>query len=124
MMKLLCWSLQLLVLTVWVGCSVLNIPRWDPREYNELITIAAESSRGFCSQEQIDHLTALTRHLRLYSAYLPDNEKIAAGAVALDTTALELTPAGKVSATYCQLKLKTIHVMATTLAQAAGGKPK
>lgn len=105
------------------GCSVLLIPHWDPREYNELVTIAAESSRGFYDKEQVDHLTALTRHLRLYTLYLPNNENIAAGAAILDKTAQELTK-GKVGETYCQLKLKNIHLMAVTLAQAAGGKPK
>lgn len=113
-----------LIVLLSFGCSVLLVPHWDPREYNELVNVAAESSHGMCTQEQVDRLTALTGHLKIYTAFLPNNENIAAGVAQLDATVQELAPSGRVGSTFCQLKLKAIYSMTLTLTQAAGGKPK
>lgn len=105
------------------ACSVLQVPHWDAREYNELVTIAAESQYGMCTQEQVDRLTALSRHLLIYSAFIPHNTLIASGVGQMNETIKELAPSGRVGSTFCQLKLKAIHNMALALTQAAGGKP-
>lgn len=106
------------------GCQVLFVPTWQEREYNDLIEIAAESTRGTCSVQQTQKLLDLSTHLVLYTEYLPHNTKLNTGAVKLDKMIQELyalpQPIGRV---YCTFKLRIIHAMATSLAAASGSKP-
>lgn len=104
------------------GCSVLLVPHWNATEYNELVTIAAESSRGTCQTEQVETLSKLSTHLRHYSEFLPNNELMASGVAQMDTTIQTLNTGGLIGSTFCSLKLRTIHTMATSLAKASGEK--
>jgi len=118
----ICMGLQLVVLTVVLGCSTIFVPHWNATEYNDLVTIAAESSRGTCQTEQVETLSKLSTHLRHYSEFLPNNELMAAGVAQMDTTIQTLNTGGIIGSTFCSLKLRTIHTMATSLAKASGEK--
>lgn len=105
------------------GCSILFVPTWQEREYNELIHIAALSLRGTCSPLQNQELLDMSTHLVFYTQYLPNNTKINIGAVNMDKTIQELYAMPQpISQVFCTFKLRIIHAMATTLAEASGSK--
>jgi cell division protein YceG involved in septum cleavage len=125
-MKTILVTVMILMLS---GCSLFFIPVFDSKEYDTLIEIAASSSRGTCTTEETAHLARLTNYLRYYTEYLPHNDRIHLGVMELQHTVdslhaqtlresldLPITP------TYCALRLRVIHRMATTLAFAAGSK--
>lgn len=116
--------MKLLFLAMFLlsGCSVLMVPHWSATEYNDLVTIAAESSRGTCQPEQVESLSVLSSHLRYYSEFLPNNKLMAEGTAQMDATIQELAIGGRIGSTFCSLKLRSIHTMAKALAEASGGK--
>jgi hypothetical protein len=105
------------------GCSILNLPTYNESEYAQLIDIAVVSSVSNCKTEEVERLLTLSHHVLFYSAYLPHNEHIAKGVAEMDKTVQSLTQAQPESV-YCHLKLRAITDMATTLADAAGGKTR
>jgi hypothetical protein len=109
------------------GCSIISVPEWSETEYNELVTIAAVSSSGVCTVEQTERLFELSRHLKFYTASLPDNKLIAEGANNMLSTVDALNREahqGTVSRMYCSLELNTIMQMANAMSRASGKKPK
>lgn len=106
------------------GCSVLIVPHWNATEYDNLVTIAAESAGGKCESEQVQTLSQLSRHVKYYSEFLPNNTLMASGVSQMDETIQELNTGGRIGSAYCSLKLRTIHTMAKALAEASGGKPQ
>jgi hypothetical protein len=122
---------SMLILPFWYGCSIISLPTYSESEYTQLIEISASTAHGSCSPAQTEHLADVSNHLYFYSTYQPHNELMAEGVAAMDKSIQNLnqrTHPGSVeppiSDTYCQLKLRVINSMATTLAQAAGGKSK
>jgi hypothetical protein len=65
----------------------------------------------------------MSTHLVLYTRYLPNNTKMNIGVIVMDKTIQELyalpQPIGQI---YCTFKLRLIHAMATSLAEASGSK--
>lgn len=113
------------VIVVFVaGCSIITPPTYHETEYSNLIEIAAEASEGVCSDAQKERLAALALRSTLYSKYLPHNELMAEGTEKLNETVEALRSNKAPSPSYCQLKLRLIKTMATTLAGAVGGKSK
>jgi hypothetical protein len=106
------------------GCSILTPPTYQEFEYANLIEIAAVASEGECSVEQRARLANLSVRSALYSKYLPHNELMAEGTAKLDESAQNLKSSTTFSPAFCQLKLRVIKSMATTLAGAVGGKSK
>lgn len=115
-------TLMCLVILV-VGCSYLAVPKYDATEYQTLIQIAVQSDHGTCTVEQTTALVTLSTFLKYYTEYLPHNDLMWEGAVELDASirGLHTTPQ-PYTPRYCELRLKLIHTMATTLAQASGSK--
>lgn len=107
-----------------VGCSIISPPNYHEAEYANLIEIAAEASQGLCSVEQKERLANLALRSALYSKYLPHNEIMAEGTEKMDETIQNLKSMSAPSPAFCQIKLHIIKTMATTLAEAAGGKTK
>ena len=106
-----------------MGCSYLAVPQYDATEYQTLIQIAAHSDQGTCTVEQTTHLVTLSTFLKYYTEYLPHNDLMWEGAIELDASIRGLHTAPQpYTATYCTLRLRLIHTMATTLAQASGSK--
>jgi hypothetical protein len=118
-------KLLLLCALLLTGCSVVFVPTYHETEFNELVTIAAQSSRGTCDVEQTTKLLDLTTHLKYYTELSPHNAKINDGVVELDTVVRELAEKPQpIGQTYCSLKLRIINKMALTLGAASGGKPQ
>lgn len=115
--------LLFLILPFWYGCSVLNIPTYNQGEYAQYVEIAASAAEGKCEPAENARLSALSARVVVYSTHLPHNDLIADGAGLMHTTILTLKLA-PVDSGYCHLKLRTITAMATTLADAAGGKTR
>jgi hypothetical protein len=105
------------------GCSIITLPTYNESEYAQLIDIATLASESHCKLEETIQLEKLSNRLVFYSAYLPHNEKIAEGTVEMNKTIHTLQPLAPDS-TLCHMKLRIITSMATTLADAAGGKPR
>ena len=116
--------LLLLPMLLLVGCAIINPPTYHEPEYSNLIEIAAEASDGVCSVEQKERLSNLTLRSALYSKYLPHNELMAEGTEQLAEAVQTLKNSTSTSPSFCQLKLRLIKNMATTLAGAVGGKSK
>ena len=112
-----------LILPLWYGCSVLNIPTYNQAEYAQFVEIAASAAESKCEPAENARLSALSARAVIYSTHLPHNDLIADSAELMHTTILTLKLA-PVDSGYCHLKLRTITAMATTLADAAGGKTR
>jgi len=117
-------TVLLCVLLFLSGCAIITPPTYHETEYSNLIEIAAVSSKGVCTPEQTEKLANLSTRAALYSKYLPNNELMEEGTALMDKSihSLSLTPSP--SLVYCSLKLRAIKNMATTLAEAVGGKTK
>jgi hypothetical protein len=106
------------------GCSIITLPTYHEAEYAQLIEIAALSSEGICTPDQVHQLSELSTRAQLYSKYLPNNELMAQGTEQMDKTIQTLKTIEAPTLGYCSMKLRIIKHMATTLAQAVGGKPR
>lgn len=117
-------TLTLMCLVILVmGCSYLAVPKYDATEYQTLIQIATHSDMGDCGVEQTTTLLTLSTFLKYYTEYLPHNELTWEGVVELDTSIRNLSTSPRpITPTYCGLRLRVIHTMATSLAQASGSK--
>jgi len=105
------------------GCSVLLVPTWQEREYNELVQIAAMSTTSTCSQEENLELLNLSTHLVLYTEFLPHNEQIHKGMVLLHGTIQSLIELPQpISPTMCTFKRRIIRAMSRSLASASAEK--
>lgn len=109
---------------VATGCSIITPPTYHEAEYAQLIEIAALSSEGICTPDQVQQLATLTIRAQLYSKYLPHNELMAEGTEQMDKTVQSLRTTESPTLGYCRMKLRIIKQMATTLAQAVGGKQR
>jgi hypothetical protein len=119
-MKLFLFCAALLL----TGCSVVFVPTYHETEFNDFVTIAAQSARGTCDVEQTTKLLDLSTHLLYYTELLPNNSKLHSGVVELDASVRELFEHSQpVSPMFCSLKLRLINKMALTLGAASGGKP-
>lgn len=115
--------LAVIVLSLSImSCGVISIPQFDSVEYGELVQIAVESSDGTCQTDQTEKLSALSKHLKFYTLYLPNNTLTAESVARMDVTIQELHGKREINPTFCTLKLRTIHFMATELARVSGGK--
>lgn len=110
------------MLLIMSGCAIISPPRYHESEYAYFIEIAALASESTCTIEERHRFTQLANRASLYSANLPNNELMAKGADALWTSVVELEQAKTVTPVFCQLKLRIVKEIATTLATAAGGK--
>ena len=116
-------TFMLAVALLLSGCSVLMVPHWNEREYNELTVVAAVSSSGTCSSEQTKQLSNLSKHLLYYTAYLPNNKTLNEGVVEMDKTIQELHATSQpIGGVFCSFRLRVINAMATSLAEASGRK--
>jgi len=106
------------------GCGYVVVPHWDNTEYNDLVSVAALSSKGDCSVEQRDKLSEITTHALYYSKFLPANDLTHEGIAQMNKTVQELNDAPKVSQAFCDIRLRAIHLMSTSMAKAVGGKPR
>jgi len=106
------------------ACAIIAPPKYHEAEYSYYIEIAAQTSESTCTVEERRRLVQLANRAARYSANLPNNELIASGGVNLWESLLELNQAQSVTPTFCQLKLRIVREIATTLAQTAGGKPQ
>jgi hypothetical protein len=111
-----------LIVLLSFGCSIVTPPTYHETEYVNYIEIAIAASEGICNSDETQKLAALSTRAGLYSAYLPNNELMARGAEQLDKTIQTLRGVEAPSMSYCTMKLRIIKGMATTLAEAAGGK--
>lgn len=109
---------------VAVGCSIITPPTYHETEYANYIEIAIASSEGICNSDETQKLAALSTRAGLYSKYLPNNDLMAQGADLMDKSIQSLRANQDPSKNYCQMKLRIIKQMATTLAEAAGGKQR
>lgn len=106
------------------GCSIITPPTYHETEYGNYIEIAITASEGICNSDETQRLAALSLRANLYSKYLPNNDLMAQGADQMDKSIQSLRANQDPSKNYCQMKLRLIKQMATTLAEAAGGKPQ
>jgi hypothetical protein len=116
-------GIGIFVVTV-AGCSIITPPTYHDSEYSNYIDIAVAASEGICNSDETQKLAALSTRAGLYSKYLPNNELITQGAEQMDKSIQTLRANDAPSKGYCQMKLRVIKQMATTLAEAAGGKPR
>jgi hypothetical protein len=118
-------SLEFLFALLLTGCSAVFVPTYHEAEFNELVTIAAQSARGTCDVAQTQTLQSLTTHLRFYTELSPNNSKLYGGVMDLSATVDELAEKPQpISQTYCSFKLRMINKMARVLGEASGGKPQ
>lgn len=118
-------SLAVMFALLLSGCSVAFVPTYHETEFNELVTIAAQSTRGTCDVEQTTKLLDLSTHLLYYTELSPNNTQLHSGAVELDASVRELFDHTQpMSPIFCSLKLRLINKMALTLGAASGGKPQ
>jgi hypothetical protein len=104
---------------------VVFVPTYHETEFNDLVTIAAQSARGTCDVEQTTKLLDLSTHLLYYTELLPNNTKLHSGVVAMNESVKELFDHTQpISPIFCSLKLRLINKMALTLGAASGGKPQ
>lgn len=106
------------------GCAIITPPIYHETEYENYIEIAIAASEGICNSDETQKLAALSTRAGLYSKYLPNNELMAQGAEQMDKTIRTLRAAEAPAMSYCTMKLRIIKGMATTLAEAAGGKQR
>lgn len=119
-MKLLVLAFVLLL----AGCSIITPPAYHEVEYGNYIEITIAASEGICNSDETQKLAALSTRAGLYSKYLPNNELMAQGAEQMDKSIQTLRANDAPSKGYCTMKLRMIKQMASTLAEAAGGKPR
>ena len=113
-----------LVMLMVAGCSIISPPKYHETEYANYIEIAALASESTCTVEERHRFVQLANRASLYSAHLPNNELVAKSADNLWESLVELEQAKSVTPVFCQLKLSVVKELATTLADAAGGKPQ
>ncbi len=123
-LKWICWGLQLSIILLWAGCSIITPPTYHEAEYGNYIEIAVAASEGICNSDEAQKLSELSTRAGLYSKHLPNNELISQGAEQLDRSIQTLRAVEAPSKGYCSMKLRIIKQMASTLAEAAGGKTK
>lgn len=105
-----------------MSCGIISPPTFDSVEYNELVQIVVETSEGTCQPAQTEKLSALSKHLKVYTRYLPNNDLTSKSVADMDVTIQELHAKGEVAPIVCALKLRAIHFMATEIARVSGGK--
>lgn len=117
-------ALLLCIILMFSGCAIISPPTYHETEYGNYIEIAIAASEGICNSDETQKLAALSTRAGLYSKYLPNNELMAQASDQMDKSIQSLRANQDPSKNYCQMKLRVIKQMATTLAQAAGGKSK
>jgi len=111
-----------LIVLLSFGCSIITPPTYHETEYVNYIEVAIAASEGICNSDETQKLATLSLRANLYSKHLPNNDLMTQGADLMDTSIQSLRTNQDPPKNYCQMKLRIIKQMATTLAEAAGGK--